>query len=253
LEECQAARHAPAVDLFWLALPLGLLAGALTTVAGVGGGVLLTLALSVAADPHTALAVVAPALLLGNLHRLWMLRASVERPTALAVGAPALVGAIVGGAVTAALPPTAIRVLMLAIAGLAVLRELGWLGGTVPRAWLVPAGVLVGFVTATSGGGGLLLAPLLLATGLKGVAFVGTGAAVAASIHVGRIGAYGAAGLIGAELVPTLVGLSIAILAGNLLGTVVRRRISERTADRITWTTLATGIALALFGVTQGG
>jgi uncharacterized protein len=241
------------VDLLWLALPLGLVAGALTTVAGVGGGVLLTLALSVVVDPRTALAVVAPALLLGNLHRLWLLRASVDRRTALAVGAPALVGAVVGGLLTAALPPVAIRSLMLGIAALAVLRELGWLGGAVRRAWLVPAGVLVGFVTATSGGGGLLLAPLLLATGLQGVAFVGTGAAVAASIHVGRIGSYGAAGLLAPELVPTLVGLSLAILAGNLVGTVVRRHIRERTADRITWTTLAAGIVLALLGVAQGG
>lgn len=248
-----ARRQAPGVDLLWLALPLGLLAGALTTVAGVGGGVLLTLALSVAGDPHTALAVVAPALLLGNLHRLWMLRQAVDRRTALAVGAPAFVGAVVGGALTAALPDVAIRWVMLAIAGLAVMRELGWLAGAIPRPWLIPGGVLVGLVTSTSGGGGLVLAPLLLATGLRGAAFVGTGAAVAAAIHVGRIGSYGATGLLGPELVPTLVGLSIAILAGNLVGSAARHRIAERTADRITWTTLVVGIALAVMGVARGG
>src|SRR5690606_16448025 len=133
-----------------------------------GGGVLLTLALSVAVDPRTALAVVAPALLLGNLHRLWMLRASVDRRTAAVVGGPALAGAIAGGAITAALPEGVIRWVMLGIAALAVARERGWLSRTVPRAWLVPLGVFVGFVTATSGGGGLVLAPMLLATGLRG-------------------------------------------------------------------------------------
>lgn len=241
------------MELFWLALPLGLVAGALTTVAGIGGGVLLTLALSLAGDPHTALAVVAPPLLLGNLHRLWMLQQSVDRRTALAVGAPAFVGAVVGGAITAALPDAAIRCVMLVVAALAVMREVGLIAGSIPRPWLVPGGALVGFVAATSGGGGLVLAPMLLATGLRGVAFVATGAAVAASIHVGRIGSYGATGLLGPELVPTVIGLSVAILVGNRLGGAARHHIAERTADRITWTTLAAGIALALLGVAQGG
>ena len=49
---------------------LGVLAGALTTVAGLGGGMLLIYALAALGDPHVALAATAPALLVGNLHRL---------------------------------------------------------------------------------------------------------------------------------------------------------------------------------------
>ena len=48
---------------------LGILAGILTTLAGLGGGMLLVLALSLTSSPVTELAATAPALSLGNLHR----------------------------------------------------------------------------------------------------------------------------------------------------------------------------------------
>src|SRR5690349_10895588 len=80
-----------------LYVSLGLLAGALTTVAGLGGGMLLLLALATLGEPHEALAVTAPALLVGNLHRLWMGRRELDRETALPLVAGALPGALVGG------------------------------------------------------------------------------------------------------------------------------------------------------------
>src|SRR5262245_36184409 len=62
---------------------LGLAAGSLTTVAGQGGGLLLLLACSTLAGPHEALAITAPALLLGNLHRAVWLRAHINKSIAL--------------------------------------------------------------------------------------------------------------------------------------------------------------------------
>ena len=48
---------------------LGTIAGILTTLAGQGGGLFLLLAIAALVGPHEALAITAPALLLGNLHR----------------------------------------------------------------------------------------------------------------------------------------------------------------------------------------
>ena len=67
------------MDWLWLVVPLGIFAGALTTIAGIGGGLVITLVLAAVWEPHLALAVSAPALLLGNVHRLLLLRAEIDR------------------------------------------------------------------------------------------------------------------------------------------------------------------------------
>jgi uncharacterized protein len=236
-------------DAFWLVLPLGVLAGALTTVAGIGGGLVVTLVLAAAWEPHLALAVAAPALLMGNAHRLWLLRAEVHRPTALLLAAPALVGAAAGGLLTAALPEGVLRWLLVVVTVLALLRELGWVWLPTSRAWLVGGGLLVGLMTATSGAGGLLLAPLMLAVGLRGLPFIATGAVVGTSMHMAQSLAFGSTGLLGATELPLALGLGIAILLGNVAGRHLRPRLGEHASHALTWGALLAGLALALLGL----
>lgn len=240
--------HAGLVEA-WIIVPLGLLAGGLTTVAGVGGGMVLTLVLAAAWDPYHALAVAAPALLLGNMHRLWLLRREVDRGAGLAVAVPAFVGSVVGGVLTAALPEGVIRWLLVLVTMLALARELGPVRLPGGRAWLWGGGVLVGVVGATTGGGGLVLGPLLLMAGLRGLRFVATGAVVGFTMHVGQALAFGGTGLLGAGDLPLALGLGVAIVAGNVGGRRLRPRLGERTCHRLTWFTLLGGVALALLGV----
>src|SRR5690242_15015921 len=99
---------------------MGLVAGVLTTIAGQGGGLLLLLACTAALGPHQALAVTAPALLFGNLHRAVMLRAHAHRPTALRMIAGALPGALVGGMLAGIVPAWSLRMLMVLLTGTAI-------------------------------------------------------------------------------------------------------------------------------------
>ena len=63
---------------------LGLMAGLVTTLAGMGGGMLLTLALAAWwGDPLRAIVVATPALLVGNAHRLLLFRQHVQWRLAL--------------------------------------------------------------------------------------------------------------------------------------------------------------------------
>jgi hypothetical protein len=228
---------------------LGLIAGALTTVAGLGGGMLLVLALSLAWGPHEALAVTAPALLVGNVHRLVMFRRQVDRAVALRFAAGAIPASFLGGLAAVALPVIVLHVLLLGVAGLAVARETGALRWQPPPAAILPGGVAAGVLTATTGGGGLLVAPMLLATGLRGEAFVATGAAAAIAMHVGRIAAYGTGGLLDATTLGGSAVLAVAILAGNLGGRGIRGHLSEKATARITWATLAVALVLAVAGL----
>lgn len=232
-----------------LLLPLGLLAGALTTVAGLGGGVLLVLALSLVTSPAEALATTSPALLVGNLHRLVVGRSDVDRDVARPLALGALPGSALGGLLAVAVPTLVLEVLLVATTALALARAFNRLSFRPgPRA-LAPAGFGIGIVTATSGGGALLLAPLLLATGLAGARYVASAAAVAVAIHVGRLLGYGAGGLVTADTLVAAAVLAVAIVAGNAVGQRLRRHIDPRGGARLELGVLLVCVALALAGL----
>lgn len=206
---------------------LGLPAGMLTTLAGQGGGLFLLLACSAVHGPRTALALTAPALLFGNLHRTVLFRREVSRGVAWRVGLGAAPGAFIGGLVGGLLPPVALRVAMVVLTCAALARGLGLLPALPSRA-LTPTGALVGGLTGMSGGAGVLLSPLLLASGLTGAAFVGTSALVAFVTHGGRLLAYGSLGILRLEHGSAVVALTLALFAGNAAGERLRRRLTAR-------------------------
>jgi uncharacterized protein len=228
---------------------LGVLAGTLTTVAGMGGGVLLVLALSLLTTPAEALAMTAPALLLGNLHRLALHRDRVDRRIAAALIAGTLPGSLLGGALVMSLPVGALRALLVVAAGLAAARALKLWELRAPAPMLAPAGFAVGAMAATGGGAGLLIGPLLLSSGLTGATYVATSSAIAVSMHVGRLLSYGATGLITPELLAASAALAGAIFAGNVLGERARRRIDAALSARLEVGVLLVCVALAVSGV----
>jgi uncharacterized protein len=230
-------------------LLLGLVAGALTTLAGQGGGLFLLLACSVAIGPREALAITAPALLLGNAHRAFLFRSFIHRPTALRMCLGGLVGAVLGGLLAGVLPPWILQVFLVGLTVLSIAKALRVLKFTVPRAALAPSGFVIGAMTGTAGGAGVLLAPVLLASGLSGRAFVGTSSAIALATHLGRVVSYAGVGLFSRALfLPTLL-VSLAIFGGNALGERIRARMSDRAATRLEYGTLVVCVVLSIAGI----
>ncbi|HEX7671192.1 MAG TPA: TSUP family transporter [Polyangiaceae bacterium] len=230
-------------------LALGLVAGVLTTLAGAGGGVLLVVSLSLLLGPHIALAATAPTLLVGNAHRLSLYRDRVDRSVALRVIAGALPGSLLGGALAVSIPTGALRALFAVVAAFAIARTLGALVWNPPRRLLAPVGALMGGVSATSGGAGLLLSPLLLSTGLTGEAYIATSAAVALTTHMGRLVGYGARGLLSREVLAYAGIATVAVVAGNLLGDKLRPFLDKPKIILLENGTLAVCAALAAAGL----
>jgi len=228
---------------------LGVLAGVLTTLAGLGGGVLLIIALSFATSPAEALAMSSPALLVGNLHRLVVGRHEVDRDIARSLALGALPGSALGGLLAVAVPTVVLEALLVATTAFALARTFGYLSFKPGARALAPAGLGMGVATATTGGGALMLAPLLLATGLTGARYVATAAAVAVAIHVGRLLGYGAGGLLTRETMIAAAVLAVAIIAGNALGQRLRRHIDAAAAARLELGVLLVCVALALAGL----
>lgn len=235
--------------LYPLLLPLGLLAGMLTTVAGLGGGVLLVLALSLLTSPAEALATTSPALLVGNLHRLVVGRRDVDRAVARPLALGALPGSALGGLLAVAIPTVVLEALLVATTAFALARAFGYLSFKPGARALMPAGFAIGMATATTGGGALLLAPLMLATGLTGARYVATAAGIAVAIHIGRLFGYGAGGLVSHATLVAAAILAAAILLGNAIGQRLRRHIDARTGARLELGVLLVCVALALAGL----
>lgn len=233
-----------------MAIALGFIAGLWTTIAGLGGGMILLFSLALWwGDPVAALAVTAPALLLGNAHRLALFRRDVDR----AIGGPlvlgVLPGALVGGLIAVSVPPRVLQVAMGCIALVACARALGAFDWRPGRATLLPVGSAIGAVGATTGGAGVLVGPVLLSSGLHGERYVATTALIGVTLHAGRSVAYGVGGWMDGQVALLGLAVALAITCGNAVGKRLRPRIPTAWQRRIELGTAVGLVGLALIGV----
>lgn len=230
-----------------IALLLGLGAGTLSTVAGMGGGVLLVVSLALVTGPREAIALSAPGLLVANVHRAWLFRAALDRRVAGAFILGAAPAALVGSLVAVTIPEGVMPWILFAVALVAVARGLGFIRWTPgPRA-LAPAGAATGGLAALSGAG--LVGPVLFASGLRGDAFIATASASAVAMHLARMVGYGAGGLFRLESAGTVALLTLGLLGGNLAGDWARERLGETGSERVGYFAMFALVALAMAGV----
>ena len=230
-------------------VPLGLLAGVLTTVAGMGGGMMLVVVLSLAWDPRIALATTAPALLLGNAHRAFLYRTRVAPQIARPFALGAVPGSFLGGLAVVALPATLIQAVLVLMTLLAFARAAGLFRWEPSAAQLVPAGAFIGATAATGGGAGLLTGPLFLSAGLRGESYIATVAVAAVAMHLGRLAAYGVGGLVDGTTLLRAAVLAVAILAGNALGAKLRHHVDETLSTRLELGTLTLAVLGSIVGL----
>jgi len=228
---------------------LGLMAGSVTTLAGAGGGLLLLLALSAMLGPAAALAVSAPALFFGNLHRAVLFRHAVSWRHARAFAQGAFPGAVAGALTAAFVPASWISAFLVIATALSVARALGWLSLRPPPSWITPAGAVIGALTGSGGGAATLTAPLFLSAGLAGDTYVGTSAVSGVAMHLGRLAGYGAGGLFTHERIALSLLVALAVLAGNVVGRRLRRFTERWPAGLLEHLVLAACVVLTVSGL----
>ena len=234
---------------FTLLVALGVLAGIVTTVAGLGGGVMLLLALSLVWDPRESLAVTAIALLIGNVHRVWLLWRQVSRPVVGAFAIGAVPGAIFGGLLAVAVPAWVVHVFMAVSTLLSIVHALSrseWRPG--PKA-IAPLGLVIGVMTGAAGGAAVLTSPLFLAAGLAGESYIASLSASAVVMHVSRVFAYAIGGHVRTKTVAWAAVLALAILAGNLTGRKLRVFAQKLPQRSLEYATLVACVVLAIAGL----
>ncbi len=226
---------------------LGVLAGLITTLTGFGGGFFLVTSLALLWDPLSALTISSCALLIGNGQRLYLFRHTFDWTLALPVLLGSIPGALTGALIATSLP---IWVLQAAI----VLASVGSFvqlvvkrGATLPRWVLAPGAGLIGLLSATTGGGGFLMGPLLLSAGAAGSRYIAVGAGVGVAIHSFRLLGYSHNGLIDESRLGSAAVIALAIVVGNYAGRGIRLRVGERSMRWVEYGApiLCAGLAIA--------
>lgn len=231
-----------------LLVGLGILGGALSAVAGMGGGLFLILALGATAGPHAALASTSPALFFSNAHRAYLFRAHVDGHVALRFAMGAVPAAAAGAIVAARFPPALVHCAMIGLALFAIARSLGWVHYAPSPRTVLPVSALIGVLAAAAGGAGFLVGPLLMALGLTGARYAGTIALCAVLLHGARIVGYRAGGLLTSAYVGASAVLLVGLVLGNYLGRRLRDHLTPKLEQRVEVGAIAVATVLGLLG-----
>lgn len=218
----------------------GVAAGSITTIAGLGGGILLIAVLSLVWSPATVLATTTPALFVGNATRAVMLRDAIDWPVAARFALAGVPAAFLASLAAVALPAQVVRWVIAALLLAFVIHELH------PRAavaaadrapgspWLATAaGAIAGAVSGLAGGAGFVATPLLDRLGLTPTALVATGAVAMALVHAVKVVGFSYAEVLTAAALPAAAALTVGVVAGNALGARVLRGLSREAFRKL--------------------
>lgn len=232
-----------------LLVAVAVFAGALTTISGFGGGILLLLAVTAFVGAKAALAATAMALLVANLHRIWLYRGDIGARVTGPLLSGIVPGSLAGALVASWIPDAVVHAVMLAVVALSLVRV--WFGWEwrPRRRTIAASGFVVGVLAGAAGGAGFLVGPIVLAAGLIGRPYLGTVAVAAVAMHIGRIIGYGAGGLVTTEIVRLAALMAPALLIGNLLGDHLRDWIPDTWQRRIEVAAPVVCVALAIAGL----
>jgi len=223
------------LDLDTLSLALVALAAFGTalfhSVGGFAGGLLLAICLAPIIGVKETVPVTATAMIVSHMTRVWVFRRAVAWHVFRPVFAVAVPGIALGAIVYIALPVGIVAVVLglFLVAAVPLRRYLAKREFAVGRRGLALAAVPYGLISGTTFGGGMLLAPVLLAAGLAGEPLVATVASLGFGLNVTKTVIFGFSPLLTREL--ALAGLLVGLC--TIPGAYAGRWIVRRTPIRV--------------------
>ena len=205
-------------------------AGAISAVAGLGIGSILTPLLGLAIGVKLAVAAAAIPHFAGNATRLWTLRDRLDKDVLKTFGVMSALGALIGAVLHARAGGGSLKIALAVILILAgILGVFGWTDRLrVGRKGAAAAGGASGFLGALIGFQGGLRAAAMLALDVRKEVFVATAVALAVIVDGARLPVY--AWSVGRQLIG-IWPILLTATAGVLLGTVTGKRIFGRVPE----------------------
>jgi hypothetical protein len=232
---------------------VGIVAGAIASVAGFGIGSLLTPTFALETGTKLAVAAVAIPHFVGTLQRFWILRRHVDRRTLLGFGLASAGGGLAGALLHGSLSSRMLAMVFGALLLLAAIAEFtGWMQKVRwgrGMAWI--AGALSGAFGGLVGNQGSIRSAAMLGFDVPKEAFVATATAIALFVDGARLPVY----LFTQwreifDVWPLLIAASVGVVIGTSAGAHLLKRIPQRLFRR---SVAALLLALGIYMVLAGG
>ncbi len=204
-----------------------LFAFTVSTTLGLGGGVLMLPPMLMVYDTPTAIAMIAPLMLVNAVGKIWVFRRDLDLGLALWLGLLSWPLALIAGFSVDQVDARYLKGGIVMLIGLMLGIEHG-LGRKIQVTWrgLQIWGAATGILAGLTGVSGPTLALALKGHGVEGRAFVAVVATVVLGLQVLRLPAYVASGLLPESQVPMLVTLGAVAMTAIALGRRVQRHLS---------------------------
>lgn len=220
------------------------LAGSIiTAIAGVGGAIVLSFVLTPILGPAALVQTISVAMLINNLTKINVFRKGIDWAACLLVAACAAPGCVLGSLIYSSLSERAITIVLgVFLIGIVIFK---WLlpstTGLWPR-WLIASSSFVyGVLAGTTIGGGILLLPILMGTGLTGMALIGTDAACGLAMHIVKTIVFGTNGVLTAQYAVIGVLIGVVMFPGAYIARSILKRMPLKVHERIIDTVIIVG------------
>ena len=225
-----------------LMMALAFLTAVFHSVSGLAGALLLVILLTPLVGLKTAVPIVAVAVAISNVTRLWVFHKELLIPIFTAILVTALPGMVIGALLFVYMPVQVIAIcfaafLLLSIPGRRMFEKRGVKIG---RNGFFAVGPVYGLVSGVTMGAGLILAPFFLGAGMVRGQIVAMTAAIGIVLNVTKTIVFGASPLLNWQLFAIGVVLGVCTMPGAYVG----RWILQRTSVRV-HTLLVEGIMVA--------
>jgi uncharacterized protein len=209
-------------------------AGSVGAVAGFGIGSILTPLVATQLGTKFAVAAVTIPHIAGSAVRFWTLRRHVNRRVLFTFGVMSVIGGVLGAFAHAYWTPhllTVVLAVVLIVTGAAGVFGLAFhLRGAAAQA----GGAVSGFLGGVVGNQGPVRSAAMLGFDLTKEEFVATSVAIGMIVDVARLPVYiWSQGRVIAQHVPFVLMMTIAVVAGTLLGRVILGRVPEALFKRL--------------------
>ena len=201
------------------------------SVSGFGGALLLVIALAPILEIKTVIPLVAVAVIISNVTRLWVFRHELVTPIFISIIVTALPFMVIGALLFVYLPVKIILVMLGIFLAVSVpgRRLITKRGIKVGRLGFSAIGPVYGVISGVSMGAGLFLAPFFLGAGLAGAQLVAMTAALGITLNITKTIVFGASPLLNV----TLIGVGIIMGLFTIPGAFVGRWLLQHTPIRI--------------------
>ncbi len=201
------------------------------SVAGFAGALLLSVCLAPIIGVKAVVPVVALAMIISNINRVFLFRQSINWPAYRAIMITGLPGIIFGAVVYLYLSVSAIALVLgvFLLVSIPLRRVFKKRNYNVGLRGLSGVGIVYGVISGTVFGGGMILGPFLLGAGIVGEGIVGIVAALGLTLNITKTVVFGAGSLLDPEMITLGLVVGICTIPGGILG----KRIVQQSGVQI--------------------